>query len=88
MERRKYARNTELKPVYFELPRRDSYIAFSVDHAECGLGMITNQEIEPGDKVMVSSPGIWEGIKEARAIWVETLAYVSSSRRVGLDLCA
>jgi hypothetical protein len=62
-----------------------SYSAISMNYSKCGLAMITNLDVSPGDSLRVSCESFWEKPRNAVVIWENQIS--NSSKKVGLSLC-
>jgi len=82
---RREERDRMVRPVYIEGRQHGTYSALSIDVSECGLCLVTNVDINPGDTLTVYSKHIWPEPRTAVAVWKTRV--VSESSRVGLSFC-
>ena len=64
---------------------RGHYTAVTVDVSDCGVCMVTNRNVTPGQMVRIYSEELWPVPVKAKAVWKAHLACETS--RVGLAIC-
>ena len=82
---RREERDKMVRPVFVEGMKVGTYSALSLDVSECGLCMVTNIDLKPGDAITIYSKDLWKEPMKAVAVW--SAHVVSQSNRVGLSLC-
>jgi len=73
------------KQLYVLGDDRGHYTAVTVDISDCGVCMVTNRDVRPGQTVRIYSEDLWPVPVKARAVWRSHLACETS--RVGLVIC-
>jgi len=61
------------------------YTAVTVDVSDCGVCMVTNRDVSPGQRVRIYSEDLWPVPVNAKAVWRSHLA--CETCRVGLTIC-
>ena len=79
-ERKKVA-----KPLYVLREERGNFMAVSVDVSDCGICLVTNQRLRPGQTVKLYSEDLWPVPVSARTVWMSHLE--CETNRVGLVIC-
>lgn len=61
------------------------YTAISINYSKCGVGIITNLDLSPGDSLKVSCDRLWPEPMDAIVIWVNPIS--PTHKKTGLSLC-
>ena len=83
-DKRKETRISSSRPIKVLDTDVKEYTALSMNYSKCGLAMVTNLDISPGDCLRVDCDSFWAEPQNAVVVWVRHLS--SSHITTGLSL--